>query len=411
MRRTFKDRLYPTRKQETLLNRQMEECRWLYNHFLEHRRDSWDWYGAGLSLYDQIGTLPSLKKIRPSLETVYSQTLQNVAVRIDLAFQAFFRRVKSGENPGYPRFKGKGQYSSLTFPQWNSGCDLTGNGLRLSKIGTVPIVLHRPVEGKIKTCTVLRSSTEKWWVTLSCENVPERVLPVSPLPVGIDVGIKTFATLSDETVIENPKFLKRSAKRIAQAQRKLELQEKGTKAREKVKKVVAKVHERVAFRRTDFAHKESRKIVNAYGRIFVEDITVNEMNSHRCLNSSIRDVAWSQFFSFLSYKAESAGREFRKVNPAYTSQTCSSGRTPAEDAVVRPDVFLSVLWNGKRSGPQRLPEHFETRAGVSGLAPGSSGVYAGEQSHITIGERSSLEQRDLEMIGVFILSFSRPEEK
>ncbi|MHB8370260.1 MAG: RNA-guided endonuclease InsQ/TnpB family protein, partial [Leptospirales bacterium] len=306
------------------LNQQREECRWLYNHFLEHRRDSWDWYGAGLSLYDQIGTLPSLKKIRPTLSAVYSQTLQNVAVRIDLAFQAFFRRVKNGENPGYPRFKGKGQYSSLTFPQWKIGCDLTGNGLRLSKIGTIPVVLHRPVSGKIKTCTVLRSSTGKWWVTLSCENVPERGLPPNPLPVGIDVGTKTFAALSDGTVIENPKFLKRSAKRLAQAQRKLERETKGSPERTKTKKVVAKIHERTAFRRSDFAHQESRKIVHQYGRIFVEDITVNEMNSHRCLNRSIRDVAWSQFFSFLSYKAASAGREFRKVNPAYTSQTCSS---------------------------------------------------------------------------------------
>ena len=324
MRKTFKYRLYPTRKQETLLNQQLEECRWLYNHFLEHRKNSWEWYGAGLSLYDQIGTLPSLKRERTSLETIYSQTLQNVAVRIDLAFQAFFRRVKTGENPGYPRFKGKGQYSSITYPQWTSGCDLTGNGLRLSKIGVVPIVLHRQVPGKIKTCTVLRSSTGKWWVTLSCENVPEKSLPANPLPVGIDVGIKTFAALSDGTEIQNPTFLKKSAKRIAQAQRKLALQKNGSPEREKAKKIVANVHERVAFKRTDFAHQESRKIVNQYGRIFVEDITVNEMNSHRCLNRSIRDVAWSQFFVFLSYKAESAGREFRKVNPAYTSQDCSS---------------------------------------------------------------------------------------
>ena len=324
MRRTFKYRLYPTHKQETLLNQHLEECRWLYNHFLEHRRDSWKGYGVSLSLYDQIGTLPQLKKNHPSLEKVYSQSLQNVAVRIDLAFQAFFRRVKKGENPGYPRFKGRGQYSSITFPQWNSGCDLTGNGLRLSKVGTVPIALHRPVEGKIKTCTIIKSATGKWWVTFSCENVPETILPENPLPVGIDVGIKTFATLSDEVVIENPKFLKKSAKRIAQAQRKLELQKKGSPERDRAKKIVAKVHERVAFKRTDFAHKESRKIVNQYGRIFVEDITINEMNSHRCLNRSIRDAAWSQFFFFLSYKAESAGREFRKINPAYTSQTCSS---------------------------------------------------------------------------------------
>ena len=324
MRRTFKYRLYPTRKQEALLNQQLEECRWLYNHFLEHRRDSWKWYKVGLSLYDQIGTLPRLKKDRSSLEKVYSQSLQNVAVRIDLAFQAFFRRVKHGENPGYPRFKGSGQYSSITFPQWNSGCDLTGNGLRLSKVGTVSIILHRPIEGKIKTCTVIKSQTGKWWVTFSCENVPEEILPPNPLPVGIDVGIKSFASLSDETEIPNQRFFKKSAKRLAQAQRKLELQKKGSPERIKVKKIVAKIHERSAFQRSDFAHKESRKIVNQYGRIFVEDITINEMNSHRCLNRSIRDVAWSQFFSFLSYKAESAGREFKKVNPAYTSQTCSS---------------------------------------------------------------------------------------
>jgi len=223
-------------------------------------------------------------------------------------------------NPGYPRFRGKGQYSSITFPQWNSGCGLTGNGFRLSKIGVVPIVLHRPVEGKIKTCNVLRSSTGKWWVTLSCESVEEQILPANPLPVGIDVGIRTFVALSDGMEIQNPTFLKRSAKRLAQAQRKRELQEKGSPEREKAKKIVAKVHERISHQRSDFAHQESRKIVNQYGPIFVEDITVNEMNSHRCLNRSIRDVAWSQFFSFLSYKAESAGREFRKVNPAYTSR-------------------------------------------------------------------------------------------
>ena len=324
MRKKFRYRLYPTRKQEALLNRQLEECRWLYNHFLEHRKNAWEWYGVSLSHYGQQNTLPSLKKIRPALETVYSQTLQNVAVRIDLAFQAFFRRVKKGEDPGYPRFKGKGQYSSLTWPQWNSGCDLTGKGLRLSKVGVVPIVLHRPVEGKIKTCHILRSSTGKWWVTLSCETVQEHVFPSSPLSVGIDVGIKTFATLSDGTEIGNPKFLKQSAKRLAQAQRKLELQAKGSPERTKAKKVVAKVHERISNQRSDFAHQESTKIVNQYGQIFVEDITVNEMKSHRCMNRSIRDVAWSQFFFFLSYKAENAGREFKKVNPAYTSQTCSS---------------------------------------------------------------------------------------
>ena len=137
------------------------------------------------------------------------------------------------------------------------------------------------------------------------------------------MGTKPFASLSDGTAIENLTFLKRSAKRLAQAQRKLALQEKGSPERIKAKKVVAKVHERISNQRSDFAHQESTKIVNQYGRIFAEDIAVNEMNSHRCLNRSIRDVAWSQFFFFLSYKAANAGREHRKVDPAYTSQTCS----------------------------------------------------------------------------------------
>ena len=324
MRKAFRYRLYPTHKQETLLNQQLEECRWLYNHFLEHRKNAWEWYGVSLSYYGQEMTLPGLKKGRPSLEKVYSQSLQNVSVRIDLAFKAFFRREKTGEDPGYPRFKGKGQYSSLTISQWNSGCDLSGNGLRLSKVGPVPIVLHKAIEEKIKTCAVLKSSTGKWWVTFSCENAPEKALPSHRLPIGIDVGIKTFAALSDGTDIPNPKFFKQSAKRLAQAQRKLELPKKGSPEREKAKKIVAKVHEGILFKRTNFAHQESTKIVQQYGRIFVEDIHVNEMNSHRCLNRNIRDAAWSQFFFFLSYKAESAGREFKKINPAYTSQDCAS---------------------------------------------------------------------------------------
>ncbi len=251
MLETLQYRLYPTRKRETLLNQQLEECRWLYNpSFSGASEDAWEWYGGG--------------------------------------------------------------------------CDRTGNGLRLSRVGVVPIVLHRPVEGKIKTCTVLKSSTGKWWVTLSCENVPEQGLPGKSLPVGIDVGVKTFASLSDGTKIPNPTFFKRSAKRLAQAQRKPELPRNGPSDRERVRKIVAKVHEVIAFQRTDFARKESAKTVQQYGRIFVEDIHVNEMNSHRCLNRSLRDAEGSQFFSFLSYKAESAGREFRKINPADTSQDCSS---------------------------------------------------------------------------------------
>src|SRR5438034_6320538 len=141
------------------MNATLAECRWLYNHFLEGRKSAWEERQESLRLYDQLGTLPALKVERPSLATVHSQVLQNVGVRIDLAFKAFFRRVKAGEKPGYPRFRGRERYDSFCYPQAPSGCQLSGDRLTLSGIGTVKVVLHRPVEGTVKTCCVRRSAT------------------------------------------------------------------------------------------------------------------------------------------------------------------------------------------------------------------------------------------------------------
>src|SRR5437588_11690280 len=170
----------------------LDECRWLYNHLLEQRKASWKQREESLRLYDQLGTLPALKAERPSLATVHSQVLQNVGVRIDLAFKAFFRRVRAGEEPGYPRFRGKERYDSFCYPQAPSGCKLTGDRLTLSGIGTVKVVLHRPLEGKPKTVCVRRSATGKWYVTFSCEWEPTLLLE-SAEPVGIDVGLHSFA--------------------------------------------------------------------------------------------------------------------------------------------------------------------------------------------------------------------------
>jgi putative transposase len=205
MRKTFRYRLYPTRRQQTVLRGWLDECRWLYNHFLEVRKTSYEATKTAPGLYDQQKTIPALKKQRPSLATVHSQVLQNVAVRIDLAFQAFFRRVKVGEKPGYPRFRGVGRYDSITFPQVPSGCVLEGNRLKLSKIGTLNVILHRPLEGTPKTCVIKRSSTGKWSVCFSCEVDAPTSLPKSETAVGIDVGLHSFATLSTNEVVENPR--------------------------------------------------------------------------------------------------------------------------------------------------------------------------------------------------------------
>jgi putative transposase len=323
MRKMFQYRIYPTKQQQTKLDAILEECRWLYNHLLEKRRDAYEQEGRRLTLYQQQATYPILKQERPSLTSVHSQVLQNVAVRLDLAFQAFFRRVREGaKEPGYPRFKSKGRYDSFTFPQ--SGFAIThDNCLCLSKVGRIKMVYHRPTRGKIKTLTLHKSCTGKWYASFSVECEPQR-LPEQFPQVGIDVGLSTFATLSTGEEIENPRFFKKEEKALAKVQRKHSTLEKGTPERGLHRKAVARVHERVTWQRENFTHQQSRSIVDRFGVICVEDLQVNRMTHNHCLAKSIADASWSAFFAQLSVKAAEAGRQFIKVNPAYTSQTCST---------------------------------------------------------------------------------------
>ena len=197
MRKTFEYRLYPNNRQQRLLDQQLEECRWLYNHLLAARRDAWEQRQESLRLYDQQATLPALKAARPALAGVQSQVLQNVAVRIDLAFQAFFRRVRTGEAPGYPRFRGRGRYASITYPQVPVGCklDMDTKRLRLHGVGEVKMLLHRPIEGTPKTAIISRSSTGKWYVCFSCECAEPAPLPETGCQVGIDVGLEDVCHL------------------------------------------------------------------------------------------------------------------------------------------------------------------------------------------------------------------------
>jgi putative transposase len=325
MLKTFKYRLYPNKQQQRLLAQQLEERCWLYNYLLAERRDAWERRLESLRHYDQAMTLPALKAERPSLAGVQSQAHQNVAVRIDLAFQAFFRRCTAGEEPGYPRFRGKGRYDGLTYPQAPVGCrlDIEARRVRLHGVGLVKVILRRPIEGAPKTATIRRSGAGKWYACFSCECVEPSPLPETGLQVGIDVGLRTFATLSAGQKIATPRYFRREERALAKTQRRLSKEEQGTSKRAQRRKIVARVRERIAWRRGDFAHQRSRRIVNACDLIAVEDLSVNRMAHTHCLAKSIHDVAWSQFASLLSYKAAWAGRRFVAVNPAYTSQECS----------------------------------------------------------------------------------------
>jgi putative transposase len=317
----FKYRIYPTKKQTSSLEDILEGCRYVYNRLLEQRKYAWEIQGTSLGFYQQCRMLPIIKKAHPSIASVNAQALQNVAVRLDLAFKAFFRRVKAGEKPGFPRFKGKGWYDSITFPQLPRGCRIQDGRLAVSKVGHIKIVMHRAMCGKPKTATIRRSATGKWYITFSCE-VETQHLPITKTVVGIDVGLHTFAMLSDGTPVENPRFFREEEKALAKTQRKMSKATIGTPERHKHRRVVARVHERIGFRRNNFSHQESRKIVNNFGFIAVEDLTVNRMVHNHCFAKSISDAAWSAFFSMLSYKAANAGRVLIKVNPAYTSQDC-----------------------------------------------------------------------------------------
>jgi len=324
MLKTFKYRLYPSKKQITTLNQTLEECRKLYNHLLKERKNIWEKDKKSISCFEQCNTFKQLKTDKPNLKIVHSQVLQNVAIRIELAFQSFFRRVKSGEKPGYPRFKGKFRYDSFTYPQSGFKIIEDKSVVQLSQIGKIKIKLHRLIEGNIKTCTISKTATNKWHVTFGCEVEP-KPLPQNTEEIGIDMGLESFAVLSNGEIIKNPRFFRRGEKILAKAQRKFSKQEKGSIKRNKVCKVVAHIHERIANKRLDFIHKNARNLVNRFGIIIIEDLSINNMkkDNFRCINKSIGDAAWRMFADLLSTKAEEAARKVIKINPAYTSQTCS----------------------------------------------------------------------------------------
>jgi putative transposase len=256
------------------------------------------------------------------LKEVYSHVLQNVTLRVELAFKAFFRRVKAGEEPGYPRFKGKGRYDSITYPQFGFG--LVSGKLHLSKIGDIKIKLHRPIEGKLKTCTVRKMPTGKWF---ACFSVEIEDIPLPPRKdgsvVGIDVGLESFATLSNGEKIANPRFFREEEKALAKAQSKRDKLPKGSLSRRKATKVVERIHERITNRRNDFANQVSRQLVNRFGVIVFEDLDILNMLKNHCLAKSISDVAWNMLVKATESKAAYAGSKVVLVDPRNTSQMCS----------------------------------------------------------------------------------------
>lgn len=338
MRKSFRYRLFPTSAQRTALNKQLDCCRLVYNKALETRKEAWDERQESISRYDTIKLLPGWKEEFEWLKDGHAEAMQQTMIRLDLAFRAFFRRVKAGEKPGYPRFKSRNRYDSFTYPRQRGNWRFLDNGrIRLSKIGHVKIKLHRPLEGECKTLTIRRDSVGNWYACFSCIVEP-KPLPPSVKVVGVDLGLTTFATLSNGETIERQRWMKRDAKDIARLQRKKERLSKGSPERRKAVHALCHTYQRQTNRRNNFAHQESRKLVNQYGLIVFEDLNIKGMqaNGNRTINKGIADVAWSRFVTLTEAKAEEAARSVIRVDPKNTSQMCSGcGQIVKKDLSVR----------------------------------------------------------------------------
>jgi putative transposase len=328
MLRTYKYRIYPDKRTEQNLMGTLEVCRWTYNNVLALRKDSYEQDGKSVSKFDCNKAIKIWKKQEgyESLNNVHSQVLQNVSDRVDKAYSAFFRRVKMGETPGFPRFRGFGWYDSFTFPQ--TGFELFQDEdqkvyLSLSKIGYVRVVYHRKIEGDIKTCTIRKTPTGKWYATFSCEVPDVRKKEIIENPVGVDCGLYSFITLSNGQKVDIQKFFRTAEDRIAQVQRRMSLCTKGTPERREMKKRVALAYEKVSHQRENFAHQISKRLVENYDYIIFEDLSIDRMIKNHRLAKSIQDVAWNQLVQYTQYKAENAGTWVELVDPAYTSQMCS----------------------------------------------------------------------------------------
>lgn len=298
-------------------------CRHFYNMCLEDRKWSYELEGRSIHKNEQIKQARLYRQTFPQAQIVFSQTLQSAVGDLSKAFDAFFRRVKAGEKAGYPRFKGRERFNSFNFPQFGVGAKLDGRRLKLYGIGRVPVRWHRQIEGDIKTVRIVHKAG-RWYACFACE-VPESApLPETGRVVGIDVGISALITTSAGEKVANPKFYRDAQAELRRRQSRLARAKKVSKNRRKALRTVQRQQIHTANQRSDMLHKLSTALVQACDGIALEDLTIRNMVRNHHLSKSILDSGWGMFKQYLTYKAASAGREIRLVNPAYTSKCCSN---------------------------------------------------------------------------------------
>lgn len=361
MRRAYKFRMRPTVRQHIALAACVDAHRELYNAALQERRDAWRASRTRISYGDQSAQLKGIRRERPNVATWSFSSQQATLRRLNRAFEGFFRRVKAGTAPGYPRFKGAHRFDTVEWPKDGDGARWhpdTGR-VYLQGIGQVKVTAHRAVLGRVKTIQIRREG-RRWMLILSCDDVPATQMPGTGRRVGVDVGIASFATTSDGVHIGNPRWARTAAAGLATAQQRLARAQRGSNNRGRRRETVAARHRKVANQRRDFHHKTSRTLVETYDVIAVEDLAIANMlrrarsmpdpdkpgaflpsgaAAKTGLNRSISDASWGQFVSILRAKAEDAGRTAIEVDPRHTSDRCEACGHAAKENRITQAVF------------------------------------------------------------------------
>ena len=314
----YKFRIYPSKTVQATLQEHLELCRWLYNRLLFELNKAKE-EGRKLKQTDTQALIVKLKQENLELRKVYSKVLQMVNYQLWSNIKALAKLKKNGKKVGKLRYKGKGWFKTLNFNQSGFNIDFENNKLILSKIGSIPIKLHRPINGEIKGVIVKKERSGKWYAIVQAEDEPKPLPPTGKV-VGIDVGIRHFLTDSDGRQIENPEFYKRTLSKIKKLQKDLSRKQKDSKNREKARIKLAKAYEKLVNQRNDFLHKLSRFYVDNYDAVVVEDLQIGNMVKNHNLAQKILDASWGKFIQMLSFKAARAGRRVVKVNPRGTSE-------------------------------------------------------------------------------------------
>jgi putative transposase len=389
VRRAYKFRLRPTARQHVALGRCLASHRELYNAALQERRDAWRLSKTAVRYGDQSAQLKQIREVRPDVAVWSFSSQQATLRRLNRAFAGFFRRLKAGETPGYPRFRSAQRFNSVEWPKDGDGCRWQPSARRvyLQGIGQVKVTVHCQVEGQVKTIQVRREG-RRWMLVLSCDQVPTRPLEPTEAAVGVDVGVASFATTSDGQRLPNPGYGRAAAARLATAQQALARKRRGSNNRQRARETLAARHRRIANQRRSFHHHAARALVARYDLLVVEDLRIRNMVRRPAprpdpdqpgrflpnraaakagLHRSIHDAGWAQFVSILRAKAEEAGRVVIDVDARHTSDRCEAcGHIAKENRVSQ--VVFSCRGCGHTANADEHAARNILRAGLAHLA-------------------------------------------